>query len=416
MSTITTSLTSTARQADNVRPNRFVILADQSANWRVTGVRQLDRLFLAIREYSARGEHPKQPCIVVLWRPDIPAEQRWTPNMGPDTDLNGERAVVLTTRLLVNRNGLGEFVAAAPTIAGDDVASHSEDSWFELSNRVEAMINGAAPKPNPSWRYLSAPDQIARGERWLLRNSGKSQDGFVSRFLNRPLSAAASYVLLKCSVQPMTWTFASLLLPAAAFVFLVRGDYIGFVAGTIIFQIYSILDGCDGEIARARYIESEIGAKLDKWCDVFGGFVYSLGLGTGLYRAHAASPYAWLWVMEALVCIGVVAVNEWRLENSSTSKITADRLDSILYPRHRELIQHSGILFLGPKVVWWLVNLTKRDFSILVFLGLALVNQPEWILPLWIVTTAAVLALAAMARRRVERQEMVVTGGAASSQ
>lgn len=415
MSTITTSISPTSRQAESARPNRIVILADESANWWVAGLRQLDRLFLAIRGCAGREEYAPKPGIVVWWRPDIPAEQRWTPDGDHGCDLHGEPATVLTTRLLVGRNGLTDFVAAAPTIAGDDVAFHTRQSWLDLSIGVEAVVNRVGTKSNPGWRYLSDPNEIGRAERWLLRNSGKSQDGFVSRFLNRPLSAAASYVLLKCSVQPMTWTFASLVLPAAAFVFLVRGDYTGFVAGTIIFQIYSILDGCDGEIARARYIESELGAKLDKWCDVFGGFIYSLGLGAGLYRANAAAPHAWVWLVEALVCIGVVAVNEWRLENSNTPKITAPRLNSILYPRHRELIQHSGILFLGPKLVWWLVNLTKRDFSILVFLALALVNQPEWILPLWIVTTTAVLSLAAMARRKVERQAVVVSGDAASS-
>jgi len=54
--------------------------------------------------------------------------------------------------------------------------------------------------------------------------------------------------------------------------------------------------------------------------------------------------------------------------------------------------------------------LTKRDLSVLVFLGLAIAGRPEWILPLWFGTTGAVLLLATLARRKVERQRLIAPG------
>ena len=54
----------------------------------------------------------------------------------------------------------------------------------------------------------------------------KPQDGFVSRFLNRPVSRRISGVLLKFPIHPNAWTISSFVLPLIASLFLVRGDYI----------------------------------------------------------------------------------------------------------------------------------------------------------------------------------------------
>jgi len=54
--------------------------------------------------------------------------------------------------------------------------------------------------------------------------------------------------------------------------FLVRGNYVSIVIGAAIFQAFSILDGCDGEIARAKNLESKFGERLEYFCD----FVSSL--------------------------------------------------------------------------------------------------------------------------------------------
>jgi hypothetical protein len=99
-------------------------------------------------------------------------------------------------------------------------------------------------------KYLDDPSDAPACERMLLRQAGKSQDGVVSRFINRPISRIISRVLLKFPITPNAWTMLILILPLVACVFLVRGDYAGFVLGTALFQIYNIFDGCDGEIAR----------------------------------------------------------------------------------------------------------------------------------------------------------------------
>ncbi len=92
--------------------DRVIILADESANWRVSGLRQLDRLALAIDEFARSISSQRKIEIVIFWRPDIPAQERWQPDDPRLTRCQfveglsvGATQRVLNTRLLVRRSG-----------------------------------------------------------------------------------------------------------------------------------------------------------------------------------------------------------------------------------------------------------------------------------------------------------------------
>src|SRR5438552_14126135 len=127
----------------------------------------------------------------------------------------------------------------------------------------------------------------------------KPQDGFVSRFLNRPISRRITPFLLKFPIHPSAWTISIFVLPLIACVFLQRGDYVSVVIGAAIFQVFSILDGCDGEIARAKNLESKFGERLDNLCDFLGSLVYVLALGSGLQDSR-----------EGVICALLITANE----------------------------------------------------------------------------------------------------------
>src|SRR6476659_6452505 len=140
----------------------------------------------------------------------------------------------------------------------------------------------------------------------------KPQDGFVSRFLNRPISRRITSVLLKFPIHPSTWTISICVLPLVASVFLVRGDYVSIVIGAVIFQVFSILDGCDGEIARAKNLESKFGERLDNVCDFLGSLIYVLALGIGLHHSR-----------EGVVCALLITANELLLRWGTGAKQVA---------------------------------------------------------------------------------------------
>jgi CDP-L-myo-inositol myo-inositolphosphotransferase len=215
----------------------------------------------------------------------------------------------------------------------------------------------------------------------------KPQDGSVSRFLNRPISRRITHFLLKFPIHPNAWTISIFVLPLIACVFLVRGNYVSIVIGAAIFQVFSILDGCDGEIARAKNLESKFGERLDYFCDFVAGLLYVLALGLGLHRSS-----------EGIVCAVLITANELFLRvGKSKMAVGSSALHESFYARHRAMIGHSGLLNFGERFVWWLFQLTKRDMAILVFLMLALLGLADWILHLWTMVAGASLVLSAIA-------------------
>jgi 1L-myo-inositol 1-phosphate cytidylyltransferase / CDP-L-myo-inositol myo-inositolphosphotransferase len=225
----------------------------------------------------------------------------------------------------------------------------------------------------------------------------KPQDGFVSRFLNRPISSRITRLLVKSPIHPSAFTASIFVLPIIAGVFLVRGDYLSILIGAAIYQVFSILDGCDGEIARAKNLESKFGERLDNICDFLGSLIFVLALGSGLNHFK-----------EGVICAVLISANELILRwGTGAKRVDSEDFHESFYARHHGMIGHSGLLELGEQFVWWLFQLTKRDVAILFFLMLAVLNLGTWILHLWTIAAGASLAISAVATARAARGDAV---------
>jgi phosphatidylglycerophosphate synthase len=186
------------------------------------------------------------------------------------------------------------------------------------------------------------------------------------------------------------WTISIFALPVIACVFLVHGNYLSVVIGAAIFQLYSILDGCDGEIARAKNLESKFGERLDSSCDFLASLLYVLALGFGLD-----------YLREGIICALLITANELLLRSARRGmSVPSAPLHGSFYARHHGMIGRSGLLNLGERFVWWLFQLTKRDVAIFVFLILALLGLAVWILHLWTTVAGASLLLSGIAAIR----------------
>ncbi len=360
------------------RFHRFVILADESAGSEIAGVRQLDRLALALN-----GLADSTIDVVIFWRPDIAPADRWLPSdsrltrlrLSDDVSLLKSGDPIITTRLLVDRQGLEEYLRATTKVELSETPTYS---WLQLQRELEASsLNASAG--HEGWKYLRDRSAAHGSGALLLRRSGKSQDGIVSRFINRPLTRPVSLLLLDLPVTPTAWTLAIFVLPLVSFVFLWRGTYANIVIGSLLYQLYSMLDGCDGEIARAKYLESERGGRIDSYCDMIGGFLFVVGLGLGLSRV--SYPHTGLYAAEGALSVILVTSHESLLRRSKQQvAIESSELTGALYSRHRQMIEQSGVIFLGEKFVWWILQLSKRDVIILGFLALAVSGFAPWIL------------------------------------
>lgn len=129
---------------------------------------------------------------------------------------------------------------------------------------------------------------------------------------------------------------------------------------------------------------------MDNFCDFLASLVYVLALGLGLRHS-----------VEGIVCASFIMANEWLLRGGKNEmQMVSATLHESFYARHHGMIGHSGLLNLGERSVWWLFQLTKRDMAVLVFLILALLGLPGWILHLWTTVAAASLIVTAIATIR----------------
>src|SRR5262249_18692653 len=110
---------------------------------------------------------------------------------------------------------------------------------------------------------LAAPRDVRGAERWLLRSLVKANEGFMSRHFERRVSLALTRWLCRTRVTPNTMTLVSVGIGLAGAACFLSSEHAYQIAGALLFLIHSILDGCDGELARLKFLESRVGAVLD---------------------------------------------------------------------------------------------------------------------------------------------------------
>jgi CDP-L-myo-inositol myo-inositolphosphotransferase len=275
--------------------------------------------------------------------------------------------------LFIARNALSKFFLTMPPVKIEQPIV--DLTWPRLFQQFERTCRSATGAEEGHWRFLAQPSEIVASEKLLLRHSGKSQDGMVSKFLNRPISRVITRLLLKLPITPNAWTILTFALAPVAFVFLVRGDYTGFLAGAALFQLINILDGCDGEIARAKYLDSERGRRLDAFCDFVANLIFVLCLGIGLFRQPSVSAnIRFVYLLESLITFLVMAGGLGRYLTPLLARDTERAVS------RRQEDFNLAERFFGGALTAFIHQITQRDVIYFVFLVLAIAGRASWIL------------------------------------
>jgi len=135
---------------------------------------------------------------------------------------------------------------------------------------------------------------LRAAENILLRALKKSADGVVSRNINRKISLFLSRRLAKTAMRPnhITAVVAGIGLFSGFSNYFI-GGYWGFLIGGLCYYISAILDGCDGEISRLKYLGSSLGAWLDTIVDDLVCLSFIVGLYARLYVDEPSDFRLW---------------------------------------------------------------------------------------------------------------------------
>ncbi|AEK73780.1 Bifunctional phosphosugar nucleotidyltransferase/CDP-alcohol phosphatidyltransferase [Thermococcus sp. 4557] len=167
-----------------------------------------------------------------------------------------------------------------------------DESIFEITEALEREREGDYPVSEVvkmarlevtfidglPWTDVDTPSDLKMARRMLIKTSVKGTgDGFVSRHLNRKVSTEISYLLAEKATPNQMTVVTFILGMISAFLTLFSLPLAG-----ILYQISSILDGVDGELARAQMRTSRFGGYIDSLLDryVDGAFLALLTYST----------------------------------------------------------------------------------------------------------------------------------------
>ncbi len=122
-----------------------------------------------------------------------------------------------------------------------------------------------------------------RASRALLQTCRRAYDGLGDRFVIRGFSLPMSSLFCRTGVTPNQITWTNVLVGLVACAFAAVGTRTGFaIAGGLMF-VQAVLDSCDGEVARLRYLSSKFGMWLDNTSDdlIDNLMIAMLGVGIG---------------------------------------------------------------------------------------------------------------------------------------
>lgn len=143
-------------------------------------------------------------------------------------------------------------------------------------------------------------DKSARrqAERALLSSLRKKADGAVAK-VDRYVSLAISRQIMRLPVRPNHVTLVAAILGIGCGVLAAHGGYVWMLAGALGFQLNSIFDGIDGEIARSKFLESRLGQWLDTVSDDITNLSFMVGASVGCFRTWHQPRHIYLGIVAA---------------------------------------------------------------------------------------------------------------------
>jgi len=289
----------------------------------------------------------------------------------------GERHAQLVGGLTVLERRVRELAKAGVTRAL--IATEP----MELSRPMPIAIQFVPPgSPVPEGARIERADVLAgieivddearRDAEWkLIRGMNKSFEGPVDALINWRFSMRITRQLARRSLAltPNHVTITAIVVGLLASLFASRGGYAPIAIAGVLLELNSILDSCDGELARLRFQYSKLGQWLDNLSDDIVDNVFLIAVGHAL-----GGPWAKLGLAAALgrVLVSVVTyISVYR--RTGTGDVFAFR-----WWFERDKATADDVY--DPKAITtWLRSLGRRDTFVFVWMVACLVGFPYWV-------------------------------------
>ena len=219
--------------------------------------------------------------------------------------------------------------------------------------------------PEDSWLDIDTSQDLLKAKNYLLNNSNsKINDGPISKHINRPISKWITSKITDYPLTPNQISIAVFFISVFSGLIISMEGYFFLLLGALLAQLSSILDGCDGEIARLKLLKSKFGGWLDRVFDRYSDLFIFTGLTFHTYFIHKTLT---------VFLIGFIAVG-----GRIISSYTAFVYDSVASTRNSIRIGRDLIIF--TILIGAVLNIPYITLVILAFIMNADICKRLWTL------------------------------------
>ena len=298
-------------------------------------------------------------------------------------EFEDDSAYVIQSNLLTYSTTLEAFKESQDSAAGNVVLSDSEDNLYGLLKLNKASINKVLKKGDmrellkgrsknqlknaaieEGYMMNLTPDHetLNDAKEMIFSNVGKTATGWIAVNINGRFSLPLSRQLIK---TPLTPNMISVLINVIG---IMSGPFYALghpIIGAICMQIATILDRCDGEVARIKLMETKKGQWVDTISDQVTMLSFYIGLPIGYYAVNNSGWIIGLGIMNVFFFLFFIGWSFYFLTKytDSGSLVSYMKVDNFI-DTNKTSFMRKFISFLRP--------LGRRNFYSMAFLVMAI--------------------------------------------
>jgi phosphatidylglycerophosphate synthase len=173
------------------------------------------------------------------------------------------------------------------------------DNSFTLEEGVYSPVN-------KNDQYLIDNDEdFNKARKTAIEVIRTGSGGKLAQNFNKRISIPLSLLFSELRIKPNTITIVNFFIGALSIALLMSDELIHQATGGILVQICSIVDGCDGEVARMTTRFSKLGGLLDTISDQI---LAAALIAVALFRVYTSYPLEVFIITMSLVIFGVAGM------------------------------------------------------------------------------------------------------------
>jgi len=184
-----------------------------------------------------------------------------------------------------SRVSAGAFLCASDLFTPGELTAKTGDLWTFLAECLQGRSGACSEVAPEQWQWVSDCHGAREAKEMLFDQVSKSTSGLVARALNVRISVPLSKMLIETGITPNMATVFLVLSTGLFSAYLISqpDTYLRIFLAGVFWQLASVLDGCDGEIARVKLGETKFGAWFDTITDNLSYICAYSGLLIGMH-------------------------------------------------------------------------------------------------------------------------------------